>query len=142
MSGALHLWPHLSFLGRLEHFSRDWAALNQLLGTDMTPHDATLGDHVTSKSPNQIKENTLKLLAESPEYARALCHLLLVDYTCLAYPLPAACADITPPYTLGCKNVTILSAALGRKQAGNNNDNGKNNLNLAAVEKAKTLSHC
>ena len=137
MSGALHLWPHLSFLGRLEHFSRDWAALDRLLGTHMTPHDPRLGQHPTSRSPNRIRESTLQLLQDSPSFLRALCHLYLVDFTCLDYPLPAVCSDITLPHSLGCKNASILSAAIGSnvKQTGSGG-------NSAPMNKAKRLIEC
>lgn len=41
--------------------------------------------------------NTLSALFESePAYARAICHLLLVDYVCLpSYPLPEQCAFLS-----------------------------------------------
>ena len=88
MSGVLHLWPNITFVGRLEHFDRDWSQVNALYGTDMSGYDKTIGEHISSRDPNGIKRNTLQLLREFPAYYRALCHLLLVDYVCFSYPLP------------------------------------------------------
>ena len=113
MAGVFHLWSEISFIGHLEHFSRDWALVNDLYDTDMTPHNPTLGEHVTSHSPNGIRESTQRLLRDNPAFQRALCHLYIVDYTCFDYPLPEVCVGITVPYSLGCKNTTVLSTALG-----------------------------
>ena len=129
MSSVLPLWPALSFIGRLEHFQRDWDRVNEIFWTDMRPHDKHLGEHVTSNNPNRIKENTLQLLRKFPSYERALCHLFLVDYVCFSYALPEACSDITPPHSLGCKNATVLNAALG-------NDKFRNDMTTSVQVKS------
>jgi len=115
MAGVLHLWPDVSFIGRLEHFDRDWRRVNTLYDTAMTTYDKAVGAHMSSNDPNLIKKHTLQLLEEYPAYKRALCHLLLVDFVCFEYALPEECANISPPYSLHCdrKNMTLLRAAVG-----------------------------
>jgi hypothetical protein len=47
---------------------------------------------IASKDPNNARQSLLALFAAEPQYTRAVCHLILVDYICLPmYPLPPEC---------------------------------------------------
>ena len=117
MSGVLNQWRNISFLGQLENFDRDWKRISQMYSIDVNSFDKSLGEHITSRDPNHLRKNILKLFEEEAAYQRALCHLYLVDYTCLShyYEVPSACAGITIPYNLECKNATILNNVIGRQ---------------------------
>jgi hypothetical protein len=83
-------------IGQLERLNEDLTEIAHLFKLkqlfDASKHR---GFHPTSKDPQGVGEALTALLANDLRYKRALCWLLLPDFTCLPfYTLPAECADI------------------------------------------------
>ena len=105
----------VDLVGRLESFSEDWEREVVPTYGIAVPYDYHLGMHATSanhpaagatassldaaidRDPMRARESLVALLHSQPNYLRALCHLLLLDYVCLPeYELPLACAFLQP----------------------------------------------
>ncbi len=82
--------PRLDFIGRVEHFSDDWAALLEWLNATgrLARRRRRPIRHTTKRDPCAIAADQL----DAPTLRR-LCSLYAADYACLAgiYPLPGAC---------------------------------------------------
>jgi hypothetical protein len=94
MSGILKQRFNLKFVGKLENFTEDWERMNKFYDIHLE-FDDTLGVHPTSKDPNGVKAAFGELFSTEKMFVRAFCQLLMVDYVCFNYGLPAECADIT-----------------------------------------------
>lgn len=110
MAGPLFEYD-IGIIGRLESFTADWKSRIMPTYGIRRPYDENYGQHATSmyhplakhqkKETQRVSMNSdpfdaRKLLdgvlRSHPEYMRAICHLLLVDYVCLPeYPLPKPC---------------------------------------------------
>ena len=109
----------LDFVGRLEHFGRDWAALGRRAGFSSFPHDASLGQHAISSGTGGTADRAAMetLLRTDASYLRALCTILSPDFACLGYRMPPDCEDLgalarTCPLTKGwLKGAKALSGA-------------------------------
>ena len=84
----------LDFVGKLENFTRDWAALGALGGVgDNFPYDPELGQHPGS-AETADRDAMDALLRDDVSILRALCILLAPDYACFDYAMPPECADL------------------------------------------------
>ena len=95
MSGAF-FQHNISFVGQLESFDDDWQILHSKYNL-FRAFDKNLGVHPSSDDPNGAKTAIRLLLAQEPQYLRALCQLLMVDYVCFStYTLPPGCDHLDP----------------------------------------------
>lgn len=93
MSGAF-FQHNISFVGQLESFDDDWQILHSRY-TLFETFDKKLGVHPSSEDPNTAKAAIRSLLASEPQYLRALCQLMMVDYVCFpTYRLPRGCEHL------------------------------------------------
>jgi hypothetical protein len=93
MSTVLWLWRP-DFIGYLENFQSDWTHVNEATGLNMIYTQEI--KHPTSDDPLGMKKALMHVLHTKPNYMRAVCRLLMIDYVCLNYPLPAPCAHMKP----------------------------------------------
>ena len=111
MSGALFRF-RVDVVGYLEQFNQDWnekvAPLYQL---DKS-FDLRLGLHKTAVHHPRFKGNTFdhlrhfyrQLLSQEPQYGRAICHIMLIDYVCLPkFSLPPECQFLSEKREIGMK---------------------------------------
>lgn len=60
-------------------------------------HEGGEREEAVDRDPMRARESLVALLHSHSHYLRALCHILLLDYVCLAeYELPLACAFLQP----------------------------------------------
>ena len=79
--GARGAAPPLDFVGALEHFERDWAALGALGGFARFPFDPKLGQHEWPlHAANHGAMSALLANASDARYLRALCAVLAPDF--------------------------------------------------------------
>lgn len=95
-SYSLIKWqPHV--IGYLENFKDDWQRVIQFIGLNITyrekPPEMT---HPTIGDPMHLKASLLEVLHRFPNYMRAVCRLIMVDYVCLRFPLPRECGGMMP----------------------------------------------
>ncbi len=108
MSGVLFGFD-LDTVGSLDTFEADWNNLIQpvwrLNSSQEFQYDISVGHHSVSsgKQHGRLKDPQLAhaalahLFAEKPQYLRAVCEFILIDYVCLPnYTLPEACAYLQP----------------------------------------------
>ena len=104
MSGMLFEYP-VDILGKVENIKADWENLIMPAYNIKRKYNEHLGDKGTSLNhpnrntsrmkgdPNNARASLMGLMKTDPRYARAICHLILIDYICLPmYPLPDICS--------------------------------------------------
>mmetsp|Transcript_27403 Transcript_27403/g.37768 ORF Transcript_27403/g.37768 Transcript_27403/m.37768 type:complete len:155 (-) Transcript_27403:148-612(-) len=109
---------NIQHVGHLESFEKDWARILPLINEGKNvPYDTKFGRHPTSMNfpvqtanatagssqtsklsipssndPNDARKSLLQLMKDDIRFAKAICHLVLVDYVCLpSYKLPKEC---------------------------------------------------
>jgi hypothetical protein len=84
----------VDFIGRLESFGAEWRRLRAQLAIPERAgaFNLSLGKHDSSKDPTGDRAAAAAYLQSNEAALAALCLLLLPDFACLGYALPAACA--------------------------------------------------
>jgi len=109
MSGVMREFD-VSLIGHLETFKMDWKRIEKAYKIKDYNYLDRLGSHVTSanhpvkpaKDPNQARMSFRVAMKEDPRYARAICHLIMLDYICLPeYNLPQECQYLNATRSLG-----------------------------------------
>lgn len=90
-------------IGHLENMDKDWVLLTDYLnlgGKPLRNANDTHANHRESAGDTLGLKNHLRdLFAKEPQYLRAVCRLILVDYICFTgYTLPPECTDMLPMY--------------------------------------------
>ena len=90
----------LDFVGKLEHFDRDWAQLGKVCGVDdqklkyrRLPNGG--GHLVTSEDQYGTQRAMKELISEDKDAAHAFCLLFIDDYVMGGYELPRLCSDVS-----------------------------------------------
>ena len=113
-----HIYPQtnsffeypITIVGHLENFTSDWKQVVTAFSIT-APFDDRAGFHATAIHHPRYSANSARatfpklppvrallkqLFQESPQYLRAVCHYLFVDYACFPeYPLPAGCEHLS-----------------------------------------------
>jgi hypothetical protein len=95
LSSVLWKWRP-DFIGYLETFQSDWTRLNAATGLNMNYEITEKRSQRAFDDPLGMKRALKHILRTKPNYMRAVCRLLMMDYVCLNYPLPAQCAHMKP----------------------------------------------
>lgn len=90
-SGIIKKW-NIRFVGRIENFAADWDHLNAFLGMNISRLQDS--NHITSSDPLNLRQSLMQLFDSDPRYLRAVCRIVIIDFICLGYTLPDACADM------------------------------------------------
>ena len=96
MAGVLHHHIPVNFMGRMESFEHDWAALCAMLGVNESrcSMDAAHGAHPSSVDGRLWTPVHRRVLSQNLAALQALCLILLPDFACFRYPLPHACVSV------------------------------------------------
>ncbi len=90
-SGALAVG--VDFIGRLESFERDWRRLARTLQLPANvTFNTSLGAHNSSADDEGDRAAAASYLRHNGAALAAVCLILLPDFACLGYALPAGCA--------------------------------------------------
>jgi hypothetical protein len=85
------------FIGYLETFDQHWQELLQYLNISIpyvSPHT-----HASQSDPYQINVAFLQLFDLKPQYHRAICRFVMIDYICLGFKLPPVCSHMLDEHT-------------------------------------------
>lgn len=98
---------NITIVKHLENFKDDWQDLHDKYKLDFdfdfhrgvhgrtAVHHPLLASHNTTDDNLHVHSRLDALFLEKPEYLRAVCRILLIDYVCLPeYKLPEACLDM------------------------------------------------
>ena len=102
---AIRKWQP-QFIGYLDNFDEDWVRMQQILNIKVKYFGENA--HMTHNDMLGFRKLLKRLFAEDVRYLRAMCHLLIRDYICFGFKLPADCADINETY-MGDMNATLPS---------------------------------
>lgn len=108
-SGVLGMYD-IDKVGAVEMFEEDWGIIFGFWGANYT-FNHKLGSHANSNSgvggqkasdPKRAREFLNKLYEVKPQYLRAVCEYVLIDYVCLPkYELPKGCEHLQGELDLG-----------------------------------------
>mmetsp|Transcript_21554 Transcript_21554/g.31332 ORF Transcript_21554/g.31332 Transcript_21554/m.31332 type:complete len:334 (+) Transcript_21554:74-1075(+) len=91
MSYMFTLWKQ-SYIGFVDSFEVDWTEMQKAL--ELSIRYDNVHRHTTSIDPFKIKPAFSDLFESRPEYMRAICRLLAVDFVCLQVQMPRQCTGI------------------------------------------------
>mmetsp|Transcript_18413 Transcript_18413/g.30850 ORF Transcript_18413/g.30850 Transcript_18413/m.30850 type:complete len:356 (-) Transcript_18413:528-1595(-) len=91
------------FVGNLENFDADWKAMNKFYHVHVPYTGGPKHPTMHSVDALNMHHSLEAFLRQNKQYTRALCRLLMIDYYCLKYPLPAECADMYAEASWRCK---------------------------------------
>jgi hypothetical protein len=98
------------YIGYLDNFEHDWIRMQSELNVNMEYVNEM--SHLTQGSGDifGFKKMLQQLFAEDPKYMRAMCHLLIRDYICLGFELPAPCVDMYDTYDVDFNAILASNA--------------------------------
>lgn len=87
----------INFVGHVENLVNDWRIVQHLAGIPMKLRTAALPVFHES---NNTMEGSLQLHMLSPQVYEVYCRIYRVDYKCLGYEMPQACATVAGSHDL------------------------------------------
>ena len=91
--------PRLDYVGTVATLTSDWRRWQRACGVvgwgrRVPAFDAAAHYHASSSDPLGTYAAARRAVAGDPAFARALCHVVAVDYACWSLVPPPGCEDV------------------------------------------------